>query len=270
MKKKLLLSALFLAATLSFAQQSCDEAYSAAGYAYQHTKKALQANNDAHLKYYAERALEPLTTVNTNATNCGCKQAEELSRNAIDFLNKSLVEEEFDKIRYFVKRAKPLTQSIIDELDLCLSNQSGTYSELTTGTESLEEEEERLRMRQQRLLEEQRKLEAQLAEKKRLQQELQRQKQQELTQQLAVKNRVEPALLTLENAFSNLVSSLGCEEAYSYVRSYKRELEQLERESLNHTEQHYLDESIVLTRKLVAQLERCNSNETSVEEGAGN
>ena len=109
-----------------------------------------------------------------------------------------------------------------------------------------------------------------MAEKKRMQEELQRQKQQELTQQLAVKNRVEPALLTLENSFSNLISALGCEEAYTYVRTYKKELEALEKESLSGTEQHYLDESIVLVRKLVAQLERCNSVETTQEEGAGN
>ncbi len=258
------LSLFFLTAN---AQSSCDEAYSAAGYAYQHTKKALEANNDAHLKYYAERAIEALTTVNSNAISCGCTEAEQESFDAIDLLKKTLVEEEFEPGRYFVKRVKPMAQSLIDMLDGCLQNEKTTTSDLVSNTESLEEQEELLRIKQQRLIEEQRQLEAQLAEKKRLQEELQRQKQQELTAQLAVKNRVEPALLTLENSFSNLVNALGCEEAYEYVDTYKRALQQLERESISVTETHYLTESIELTRKLVAQLERCQGETTADDAG---
>ena len=225
------------------------------------------ANNEAHLKYYAERAIESLTTINDNAIACGCNEAEQMSYDAIEYLKKTLEAEEFEPGRYFVKKAKPLAQSIIDELDLCLNHNTASYSELVSTSENLEEQEELLRIKQQRLIEEQRKLEAQLAEKKRLQEDLQRQKQQELTRQLAVKNRVEPALLTLENAFSNLTSALGCEEAYEYAQSYKRELQALERESLSSTEQHYHTESIGLLRNLVAQLERCKSDTSSAEGG---
>ncbi len=245
------------------AQLSCDEAYSAAGYAYQHTKKALEANNDSHLKYYAERAIESLTTVNTNALNCGCKEAEQASFDAIEYLKKTLETEGFEPSRYFVKKAKPLSQHTIDALDVCMSSEASSYSELVTGSETLEEEEEMLRIKQQRLIEEQRKLEAKLAEKKRLHEELKRQKQQELTQQLAVKDRIEPAMLALENAYSNLVSALGCEEGYEYLQGYKRELQELEKESLNATEQHYVLESTELLRKLVAQLERCKGESTA-------
>lgn len=98
---------------------ACAAADSFLIYAYSNVKDAYESNNVQHLKYYADKSLKSFEEAKLNLKNCGCDTAFELAYNAKELMKKVEAESTFEDARFFVKRAKEITQNCITELNKC-------------------------------------------------------------------------------------------------------------------------------------------------------
>lgn len=117
MKPKFLLPIVFMTATL-FASAKCDNTYSSASYALNHTKKSLSSKNFDHQKYFAYKALEALEKVKNQIAACGCDKAMDPILDGIENLEKASDPKDFEMGRYFTKKAFGDIQNLISELDM--------------------------------------------------------------------------------------------------------------------------------------------------------
>jgi hypothetical protein len=98
---------------------ACIEADSNLIYAYSNVKDAYESNNVQHLKYYADKSLKSFEDAKVNLKKCGCQTAFELAYNAEELMTKVESATTFEDGRFFVKRAKEITQNCITELNKC-------------------------------------------------------------------------------------------------------------------------------------------------------
>ncbi|MGB5205877.1 hypothetical protein [Eudoraea sp.] len=117
MKPKFLLSFVFMTATL-FASAKCDNTYSSASYALNHTKKSISSKNFDHQKYYAYKALEALEKVKNQIELCGCAKAMDPILDGIENLEKASDPKDFEMGRYYTKKAFGDIQDLINQLDI--------------------------------------------------------------------------------------------------------------------------------------------------------
>ena len=117
MKPKFLLSFVFIAATL-FASAKCDNTYSSASYALNHTKKSISSKNFDHQKYYAYKALEALEKVKNQIEVCCCAKAMDPILDGIENLVKASDPKDFEMGRYYTKKAFGDIQDLINQLDI--------------------------------------------------------------------------------------------------------------------------------------------------------
>ncbi|MEP0134255.1 MAG: hypothetical protein ABJJ25_08500 [Eudoraea sp.] len=117
MKPNFLLSFVFMTATL-FASAKCDNTYSSASYALNHTKKSISSKNFDHQKYYAYKALEALEKVKNQIAVCGCDNAMDPILDGIENLEKAADPKDFEMGRYYTKKAFGDIQNLISQLDI--------------------------------------------------------------------------------------------------------------------------------------------------------
>jgi hypothetical protein len=120
MKKISLFFLVFIVITKIQAQNSpCVDADSNLIYAYSNVKDSYESNNIQHLKYYADKSLISFEAAKVNLKKCGCDSASELAYNAKELMKKVEGASTFEDGRFFVKRAKEITQNAITELNKC-------------------------------------------------------------------------------------------------------------------------------------------------------
>lgn len=129
MNIKYLLSLAFVLSSF-FVSAECDNTYSSASYALNHTKKSMSAKNFDHQKYYAYKALEALEKAKELIDNCGCNKAIDPILNGIENLEKAADPKDFDMGRYYTKKAFGDIQDLIGELDVY--TQSSIQDEIIT------------------------------------------------------------------------------------------------------------------------------------------
>ncbi|MFD0837539.1 hypothetical protein ACFQ0I_17310 [Mariniflexile aquimaris] len=120
MKKLSLFFLIFIVCAKFQAQNSpCVDADSNLIYAYSNVKDSYESNNIQHLKYYADKSLISFEAAKVNLKKCGCDTAFELAYNAKELMKKVEGTSTFEDGRFFVKRAKEITQNVITELNKC-------------------------------------------------------------------------------------------------------------------------------------------------------
>ncbi|AXP81874.1 hypothetical protein CJ739_2808 [Mariniflexile rhizosphaerae] len=98
---------------------ACTDADSNLIYAYSNVKDSYESNNIQHLKYYADKSLKSFGDAKINLKECGCDAAFELAYNAMELIEKVEKAPTYEDGRYFVKKAKEITQNSITELNKC-------------------------------------------------------------------------------------------------------------------------------------------------------
>lgn len=120
MKKIYLFFLIFIVYSEFQAQNSpCENADSNLIYAYSNVKDAYESNNVQHLKYYADKSLKSFEEAKVNLKKCGCDTAFELAFDAKELMAKVETASTFEDGRFFVKRAKEITQNCITEINKC-------------------------------------------------------------------------------------------------------------------------------------------------------
>ena len=120
MKKIYLFFFIFIVYSEFQAQNSpCADADSNLIYAYSNVKDAYESNNVQHLKYYSDKSLKSFEEAKVNLKKCGCETAFELAFNAKELMTKVEAASTFEDGRFFVKRAKEITQNCITEINKC-------------------------------------------------------------------------------------------------------------------------------------------------------
>ncbi|UCD60995.1 MAG: hypothetical protein JSV59_14275 [Flavobacteriaceae bacterium] len=117
MTTKYLLSFTLILTTL-WASAKCDNTYTSASYALNHTKKSISAKNFDHQKYYAYKALEALEKAKRLIETCGCDKAEDPILDGIEHLQKASDPKDFEMGRYYTKKAFDDIQDLINQLDI--------------------------------------------------------------------------------------------------------------------------------------------------------
>jgi len=110
-------------------KSSCADAYTSASYGLSHSKKAFDAHNFDHQKYYAGRALEALEKTRDLVGECGCTAAMNAIEDGIENMEEALDPVDWKMGRYYTKRAMENSYSILENLDVC-------STETETSTES--------------------------------------------------------------------------------------------------------------------------------------
>ncbi|MEL6809810.1 MAG: hypothetical protein AAFP76_00555 [Bacteroidota bacterium] len=234
----------------------CHEAYQDATYGFQHAETAMESNNLAQLKEYAERSEIAIKKVMTATEKCGCTDANYASYDALENLDKALEKEKFESVRMFVNRAKTNAKEIIIALDVCNSKDPAII--LKENESDLLAQEQELLEQQQQLLAQQKKLEMQLKEQKELQKQISQQKEQILAQQKLLKADAESSLKELETLMNRFTSAMGYEGTTPLTQEpFERTVEDLESESLKATKLFYLNKAREMANNLLNTLDRC-------------
>lgn len=235
---------------------NCETAYQEASYGYQHTKKALQANNKEQLLQYTEKALEAITRSKSYLQNCGCNDADNSSFDAVENLNKGLSKSTYEEIRFYVKKAKNFSQRIIISLDSCGENDIEATD--SSGEENDLLAQERALMEQQKALEAQQiKLKEQLAEKKKMKEALALEKKAKLEKQKVLQLSAEKALQEIENSIQKMSRSLSCVNTSPNYGTFTKTIQELNSETLAATKRFYAQKAIEMSQYLSNLMEGC-------------
>lgn len=128
-------------ATINSNGQSKEACYDASSYlvnAYSHVKESYESNNISHLKYYANRSLQAFKLAKENLKNCDCEPALKLSKKSVDLLEMVDGAETYEDGRFFVKRARDLSQKSVVEIDKCAYESDSTDNYEVTISENSE------------------------------------------------------------------------------------------------------------------------------------
>jgi|GEM_PF-2525999 len=256
--------------TIYISAQKCDEAFSAANYSVAHTNKAYESNNAVHVREWTEKAMETFTEVEEITAQCGCTQVSELAYQGFEACDKAQTEANYERSRFFAKRAREKAKLMIAALSKCtnisvldiegrrdaglnLSSDSGA-SDDGDYENDLNAQQNELLERQNELLEQQRIIQQQIAEQQKQVTALKQQRASELVQQKRIKVNAEIALAEIQKNHEKLATSIGCNNALNVTRiSFTRGLDALEKESLVDTKTYY-------TNKLSEIVEKFNQS----------
>ena len=259
-RKITLFMTLAILSTPLYAADECAFAYQNATYGLQHAQTAMEANNKDHLLQYAKRSKEALQKVLAATDECGCTDANYASYDALENLDKAFTKVEFDKIRYYVDKARVDVKATIVALDLCDSADPSLALELEES--SLEAQEEELRQQQKRLLAQQKRLEERPKEQKRLQDEIRQQKAAMLVTQKEVRIQAEASLVQLEELINSFTDMMGCNRDMPLTESpYTKSITDLETETLTATKIFYAEKAREMANNLLNRLGGCEWKE---------
>ncbi|WP_109097645.1 hypothetical protein [Aquimarina sp. AU58] len=245
------------------AQNTYDDALTAASYAYSHSKKAHGANNVFHTQEYADKAIEAFQKVEDLADKCGCKEANETAYKARVDMESSLEQDTYERSRYFAKRAKELGSQLLEQLTSCQAN-GDNYSdadvastegenELAEATQEVASKQKELEEKRRQLEIEQQKLEQQIAEQNKMKAEFEAKRAAELKAQSLIKSKAEMALQKLESALQELSVVLNEESKFVSQADYVRSENDLKNESLDDTKTFYVNRAKELTQTAMQQ-----------------
>ncbi|MDN3666464.1 hypothetical protein ACFFU1_13170 [Algibacter miyuki] len=150
MKTYVLLTALFTT-LISNSQAACDDANAYLVNAYSHIKDSYDSNNISHLKYYANRSLESIELAKENLEGCDCQTAVDLAGETVDLLLKVENQPTFEDGRFYVKRARELSQKSVIASDKCTAGitNNGNNDVLDDDNTLAELQNEQLKLKQQ-------------------------------------------------------------------------------------------------------------------------
>ena len=258
MKYTITLLTIFLFSFVPKPEDSCDNAYQSATYAYQHLKKSLTWTSIDGLKLSAKKAISAMKKVQSSTEICGCKDAYNLSYDALEKLKKSLEKEEFESSRYLLSKANVDAKEVLLLLDACRDD---PMYDLKSEEKSLVQQEQALLEQQQRLLEEQKKLENRILEQQQRQQQIAEQKASKLVAQKDLKAKAESNLKQLESLITELAENMDCQQDFSPPKDYIRSIDELEIESLEATQAFYITKAREIAYTLLNNLETCQVKE---------
>ncbi|RED44974.1 hypothetical protein [Seonamhaeicola aphaedonensis] len=214
----------FFTFSFLFSQDYCTNADSNLIYAYSNVKDAYESNNLDHLKYYSNKSLKSFEKAKINLKKCGCETAFDLVYDGAELLSKVENQATFEDGRFFVKRAKEITQKAIAALNKFTINNVSTNQ--TDDLNALQLEKERLEQQRLVLKQKEEALAKKLAEQKVKTNTLEKEKLIEKYEAAIVKNiEIYNELLKLygsssklnsENANKNELKSKSIEEIKDY------------------------------------------------------
>lgn len=118
MSKFVIFSALFICILFSECKIEWDAVYNNASYALNHSKKALEANNFDHQKFYSDKALKAYKKIEILLKGCDDEELLLNIENTIKELEKAADAPDWDRGRFYTKRVYQKTQDLITSLDL--------------------------------------------------------------------------------------------------------------------------------------------------------
>ena len=180
MKLLSLTGILLLAATISNAQNAYEDALSHANYAYAHTKNAHESNNRHHVIEHSDKAIEAFYEVEELADKCGCEDAYNAAIDAREYAEKTATQDTWERSRFYAKRAKEHGEKMVSLLNECtpFGKSNTAYVSNDDIKSDIEVQRAALLEKQQSLLLEQKRLEAQIAIQKQKHEEYEAQIQQ--------------------------------------------------------------------------------------------
>ncbi len=150
---------ILLASMMINAQSRCEDANYYVVSAYSHVKKAYDATNISHLQYSANRSVESMKLSLEHLKSCGCVKAIELTNKAMEILVKTDDAETYEDGRFFVKRGKEATRTILDEVENCdtytdeeVAEALVSSSDNADALSALEREQQKLEQQQKALV----------------------------------------------------------------------------------------------------------------------
>lgn len=156
MKKIYLFSLFFVVFSEIQAQNTpCMSADSFLIYAYSNVKDAYEANNIQHLKYYSDKSLKSFEKAKASLKKCGCDSAFDLAYNAKELMAKVKATKTFEDGRFYVKRAKEITQNCITELNKCTIPSFKEVEEIVIVEEKSDKDDLKILLQEQEKLEQQ-------------------------------------------------------------------------------------------------------------------
>lgn len=296
-KYLLSLSGLILC-TQTQAQSSCDEAFSAASYSIAHTENAYEATNMEHVQEWSEKALETFSEVESITIDCDCNEAADYAYKGYSAAEKCLDQSTWEEARYYSKKAMQNARQMMSALSLCsnmsvdeiltfkgrnrntsprantnyntykkeepsnTNNNYSTYGQRQIQNNEIEQQKQELLEKQKTLLEEQRRIQQQLAQQKLLEEKLRRERETELLRQKKVKINAETAINNIKKNYEKLLHSIGCDVNLNELRvNFYREIEDINSENLEDTKTFYVDRVNEIAEKFALKFADCLSKQ---------
>ncbi len=277
------------------AQTSCDEAFSAASYSIAHTENAYEATNMEHVQEWSEKALETFSEVESITIDCSCNEASDYAYKGYSAAEKCLEQTSWEEARYYSKKAMQHARQMMSSLSIC-SNMSvdeimsfrgktrsnearnydtyqedvsssdatnfATYGQRQIQNNEIEQQKQQLLEKQKTLLEEQRRIQQQLAQQKLLEEKLKRERETELLRQKKVKINAETAINNIKKNYEKLLHSIGCDLDLNELRvNFYREIEDINSENLEDTKTFYVDRVNEIAEKYALKFADCLSQQ---------
>ncbi|WP_378187182.1 hypothetical protein ACE939_02390 [Aquimarina sp. W85] len=244
------------------AQNLHEDALTAASYAFAHAKKAHGANNVFHTQEYADKAIESFRKAEDLAAQCECSEANETAYQATVDLESALEQDTYERSRFYVKRAKELGSTLLEQLTKCSVDSKNAVAQnpveakeaaIAEASQEVEQKQQELEEKRRQLNLEQQKLEQQIAEQNKLKAAFEAKRAAELKQQTVIKAKAELALKKLEAALQELSIVLNEDATFQAQKDYLRSQSDLENETLDDTKNFYVDQAKELTRTAMKQ-----------------
>lgn len=230
----------FFTFSFLFSQDYCTNADSNLIYAYSNVKDSYESNNLDHLKYYSNKSLKSFEKAKINLKKCGCETAFDLVYDGVELLSKVEDQETFEDGRFFVKRAKEITQKAIAALNKFTINNVSTNQSDDLIALQLEKE----RLEQQRLLLKQK--EEALAKK------LAEQKVKANTQEKEkLIEKYEAAIVKNIETYNELLKLYGSSSKLNSENANKNELKS---KSIEEIKDYYIEHIKSVTNSYLAEL----------------
>ena len=142
------------------------------------------------------------------------------------------------------------------------SNNYATYGERQYQNNEIEQQKQVLLEKQKNLLQEQRRIQQQLAQQKLLEEKLRRERETELLRQKKVKVNAETAINNIKKNYEKLLNSIGCDVDLNELRvNFYREIEDINSENLSDTKVFYVDRVNEIAEKFALKFADCLSQQ---------
>lgn len=233
----------------------CANADSNLIYAYSNVKDAYESNNVQHLKYYIDKSLKSFEEAKVNLKKCGCDTAFELAFNAKELMAKVEATSTFEDGRFFVKRAKEITQNCITEINKCTLPIHNKEEKVTSVQDKVGDELKSLQLEKDKL--EQQRLALKLKEEEIIK-KLDAQKSKELHLQKEALIKDHKAFLNLNIAACNKV--LKTYGSATELAIYDKNDIALLSENVETIKAHYLNITKEINTQYTEKLNLCKVN----------
>ncbi len=286
----------FIAVT--YAQKSCDDAFSPAAYSIAHTENAFESTNMEHVQEWSEKALETFSEVESITIDCECTEASDYAYKGYSAAEKCLEQTSWEESRYYSKKAMESARQMMNALSLCsnmsiekimaskgrkrTSRTNNNYYENDSNTSNreyssspsynndnrnyknneIEQQKQELLEKQKQLLEEQRRIQQQLAQQKTLTEKLRRERETELLRQKKLKINAETAINNIKKNYEKLLHSIDCNIDINELHvNFYREIEDISSENLEDTKTFYIDRVNEIAEKFALKFADCLSQQ---------